>query len=309
MTAGNTGRTVALALADVARWRADEEARQKAEMIEVEQEMKNLQATIRDLEQKLESLGRFGVELQGRKQALPDQELQRARESVISALRDQSRRISDRDRLVQQAATARRSALEAKLAEPEVVKNLAAYRKFKETEEQIAKLDEAYTRAIFEVHERVVQSLQMAIGPFVTGPVKVDGEPIPADLVYAIDAPEGAPDLVVLLLPVDESASAEWVEGVQLWIMGRALQAVYEACADTGWHGIQADSGGYEGLLVIEIDVAGAPKAWIAAFETRLRAAFTNPPELMGARLAVVPTSLDMDYLSPPQGAEDDDAG
>ena len=37
MTLGTTVRNVAAVLADVERWKADEEARHKAEMVEVEQ--------------------------------------------------------------------------------------------------------------------------------------------------------------------------------------------------------------------------------------------------------------------------------
>ncbi|MCA9494852.1 MAG: hypothetical protein KC621_33215 [Myxococcales bacterium] len=319
MTAGNNeqpaafpNRTVAVALADVGRWRADEEARQKAEMVEVEQEIKNLQTAIANLQSQLDALHKFGGELTTKQDALRSEEIQRSNEAVLGALREQARRIGERDTLIGQATKSREAVLKERMSSPEVAKLVEDYRKFKASEEQLAALPESYRGVLLAHHESVVQQLTAKMAEVGAGAVTVDADPLAADVVYAIDLPDGVPDLMTVILPVGDEALQGWAdreEGVQLWIAARVVQALHEASADSGWYGVQVELGGYEGLAVMEVDLADAPTTWVAAFESRLKTAFVAPPELIGARVAVVPTRVDMDYVNPPQDEEDEDAG
>lgn len=304
MTAGTPSRTVATALADIERWKADEEARHKAERVEVEQEIKNLETAISNLQSQLDALSKFRTELDGKAAALGGLEVQRAYGALFDALADQAKRVAGRERLVATKLKERGGQLAAKLATGEVAEQVAAYRDFRENGgKTLASLPEMYRRAVVEMHDGVVRKLRTTIASLTAEAVQVDAEPIEVDVVYAVDAPEGTAELLVLVLPVDEAVHAQWhdrEDGLQLWIAARVVQAVHESAAATGFVRAQPLSGGHRGLLVIEVDLAGSSDPFVGAVEKRLGEVLGSAAELAGAGVRVLPRKVPVDYVLPP---------
>lgn len=304
MTLGTTASTVAAVLADVERWKADEEARHKAEMVEVEQEIKNLQTAIGNLQQQLEALTRFRSDLDGKASALGDQEVQRAYSALFDALGEQAKRLAARERLVGDKARERASSLAATLGGSDLGPLVQEYEQFKAAvEPTLGSLPQSYRDVILEHHANIAGKLRGHIDALTAGPIEVEAEALQVDVVYAIDAPDGAPELLVFVLPVDETVHSGWLDredGLQLWLAARVVQAVYETSAKTGFVRAQAMAGGHRGLLVVEVDLAGADPAFVEGVERRLGELLSQAPELAGARVEATPRKVEVDYILPP---------
>jgi hypothetical protein len=307
------GRTVAAALAEVGRWRADEEARAKAEMVEVEQEIRNLQTAIQNLQSQLEALHRFSADLETKKKGLAESEMKRAHAEVLVAIQAQSKALGMRDALVGQARSAADTALSERLRSPELSGVVEEYRQFRSSiEPTIAALPDSYRKVILAHHETVTRRLRDIVEAATSQPVTVDAPDLHVEVVWGVDMVESAPELLVCVLPISEQVHAHWsdtVEGVQSWLAARVVQGVYEAANLTGFARVQALTGGHEGLLVVEVDLNGASAAFPEAFGKRLLELLPRAPELVGARVVATAVRVEMDVLLPPQGEEDGDAG
>lgn len=309
----STARSVAAAMAEVAKWRADEDARAKAEKVEVEQEIRNLQTAIQNLQSQLEALHKFAAELDSKKAGIATQELEKAHAGVLAALQAQAKDVGLRDQEVGRATSARDAAIAERLRQPDLAPTIEEYRQFKTTvEPTIAALPESYRKVILGHHETVAAKLREVLTSVEATPFVVSGGPVEAELVWAVDAPEGAPELLVCILPVSDQVHSHWMdqdEGVQLWLAARTVQAIYEAGARTNFHRLQAMAGGHEGLLVLECDVSGATPAFVDAFASRLGELLASAPEIGTARVKATAVRVEMDVLLPPEGEEDGDAG
>lgn len=314
MTTATSVRTVADALGDVERWKADEQARHAAELVEVEQEIANLHTAIGNLQQQLEALQKFKVELQGKQEALGGQEIGKAYDSLFQVLQGQSQALVEREALVAARDKARRTELEASLSGTEVGPLLEEYRQFKTTvEPTLASLPESYRSVILKHHQGLAARLQDHVAKAIRTPVEVDAAPLQVELVYAVDAPEGAPELLILVLPVTDQVHAGWVDredSLQLWLASRVVQAIYEAAGKSGFVQAQAMSGGHLGLLALELDLNGATDAFVTALEAQIAERLQSAPELLSAKVLVSARKVDVDYVLPPEDDEEaSDAG
>ena len=100
-------RSVASALEEVARWRAEAEERHKAELQEVDTEVESLQQAVANLQQQLEALGRFKEELVGRADRIDEDEIDRCYQAIFGALGEQGGALAGRATLVAEAEGAR----------------------------------------------------------------------------------------------------------------------------------------------------------------------------------------------------------
>lgn len=316
MTTATTVRTVADALGDVERWKADEQARHAAELVEVDQEIGNLTTAIGNLQQQLEALRKFKEELQGKQQALGGQEIARAHESLFKALQAQSQALVEREAIVAERDKARRADLEASLSGTEIGPLLEEYKQFKTTvEPTLGALPESYRSVILQHHRTLAARLESHVRKAISEPVQVEAAPLEVELVFAVDAPEGKPELLILVLPVTDQVQSGWVDredSLQLWLAARVVQGVYEAAAKTGFVAAQAMSGGHLGLLALELDLSAALNgaAFVDAVQAVISERLAGAPELAGARVAVRARKVDVDYVLPPEDDEEaSDAG
>lgn len=314
MTTTTTAHTVAAALAEVARWRADEDARAKAEKVEVEQEIRNLQTAIQNLQAQLEALHKFGNELDQKKAAFAAQELERSHVGVIAVLQAQARGVGLRDQEVGRAMSARDAAVSERIRHPDLAATVEEYRQFKATvEPTLAALPESYRKVIQVHHDGVAGRLRAVVNEVYATPLPVSGDPVDCEVVWAVDAPDGNPELLVCIVPVSEQIHSHWTEqdeGVQLWIACRVVQAIYQAAAAVGFGRVHAMAGGHEGVLVVECDLTGAPPKIVDELSARLGTVLSGAAEVSAVGVRASATRVEMDVLLPPGDDEEEgDAG
>ncbi len=313
MGATTSVKTVSDALAEVERWRADQESRQSAELVEVEREVKNLENAISNLEQQLKALNKFRVELQHKAVSLPSRRLDRGHAALFGALQDQAGQLGKREALVSEAARARDEAFERELKGTSMSATVEEFRQYKvAVEPNLQSLPESYRSVVSEHHARISEQLREHVERVASAPLEVEADVLSIEVVYCVDAPEGSPELLVIVVPVTDQVHAGWREragGLQTWLAARVVQAIYQAAAATGFVQAQAMCGGHMDLLAVEVDLLGAPDAFVDAFEAHLGAALGASPELFAGQVFATGRRVDVDYVLPPEDAvEEPDA-
>lgn len=309
MSTETPAATVAEALEQVNAWSADNTARHKAEVEEVDQEIASLQSAVQNLQQQLEALQTFRAELEAKAEATGVEQQQY--EAVFATLQAQANALGDRGAQVVAAQKARIDDLPARLAASSGSADVAEYEMFKKTiEPTLAGLPDSYKEALLAVHREKADKVRALVHEELSKPVEVTGDDVAVDLVYAIDAPEGAPELIIVVVPVAAEVHSDWVnrpEGVQMWVAARVAEALYRAAGSVGFTGAQALSGGHLGLLAVEMELIGADASIGAALREQL-AGIGRAPELKAAKVKVEACELPIDTLLPPEDEEDGDA-
>lgn len=302
--------SVVTALQEVGRWRTEELARHQAELSEVDQEVSSLQAAVANLQQQLEALSRFRGELVGKGGKVDAQVTERSYSAVFASLQGQAGALAERTGLVRQAEGDRRAAIAAAMNDSAISALLQEYSQFKTVEPTLAALPESYRTAIVAHNSTVRERLKSALGNLNRGPVEVDAAEHTVEVVYAVDAPEGNPELLVVVLPLPEEVHSDWAnrnEDLQTWVAARVVQAVYQACRLAGLPAAQALYGGHQEMLAVEVDVVGARADLPDLLARTLGQVLSDAPELAAAKVRVVGQPVAIDYLLPPEEAEGND--
>ncbi len=190
MTTVQKTRSLAEALDEVARWRAEELARHAAELGETDQEITSLKAAIVNLEQQLAARERSRQDLTERLPAVDAMEVERRYHAVFSALAVQAAAVGERSGRVDDAARERVSRLAATLASGDMAEAYEEYTQFKtQVEPTLKALPESYRKALAGHHEQVSAKVKLAVDEALSAPVTIDAEPLAIDVVYAVDAP------------------------------------------------------------------------------------------------------------------------
>jgi len=310
MAAAAPTPTVSGALAEVDRWKNDEEARHKAELTEVEQEISNLDAAIANLHQQLEALQTFRTDLLVKAAGLGSREIQRAHTALFGALQQQAGLLAQRERAVVDAVAARRSSLPKQLADEGLASKVEDYQKFRnEIEPSLQNIPESYRAPLIGAHTDLTNTLRAKVESILLAPVEMPEDDVSVQVAWTVDAPGGTPEVLAVVLPVTDEVQTQWDtrgDGLQTWMAARVVQAVYEAAADADWTGAQANAGGFMDLLAVEVMLESAPADFVPAFEQRLSEVLQTAPELVGARVSVVPTRVNVDYVFPPEADEEE---
>jgi hypothetical protein len=311
MTTISTARSIPEALAEVEQWRADEERRHQTELADVDLEIRNLEGALLKVQNQLEAVRKYRANLAARSEALGVGQVGRAYQLLFDVLNAQAQALDERGDRVTQLETDRRQALPSLLADSEVGALLTEYQQFKDqTEPALARLPESYRSVLLRHHQGVVNRLRDHLARVLGAPVLIEADEIVADVVYAVDAPEGVPELLVIVLPVHEGVYAGWQElgdSLPLWLAARVVQAVYEATAAVGFSRAQVLAGGHQGLLVIEVDLTGADPQVVGQISSQLAMVLGSAAELGGARVRVVPYEVKIDFVLPPEHAEEEE--
>lgn len=320
MSTGSSVRSVADALEDAARWRAEEEARQKSELVDKDQQLAEVRLQISKLQDQLAahqdqlaSLEEAREGLTNKQDALDSEQISRTHDGLFAALEEQREALKERSEDLVQAEAGRWDMVEPILAESDLAGKLEEYRQFKTAvEPSLQAMPESYRSVVMGHHEQVVAVLRERVSEMMADPVHAEGGTLPLELVYAVDAPDGSPELLVVVTPVTHEAYEGWAgqdESLALRVAARAVQAVYEACHSVGFSSAEVMCGGHRGLLALEVDLEGAPVGIEAALESKL-AGVGKTAELHAGKVTVAARLVEADYLLPPDGAdeEDDDA-
>lgn len=307
-----TAASVADVLGEVERSFQEAEARHQTEILEVDQEVKNLETAIANLQQQLDSLRVYRGELGAKVRSFGAEHVAKAYRSIYDALLQQQSSLRDREEAVGSLSEARAATLPERMREGANGGLVDEFAQFRTTvAPTLSALPESYRGVILKHHQSVSDRLRDHIAVVMGAPIEVHGPEVAVDLVYAVDAPEGDPELLVIVLPVSEEVHAKWSDrpdGLGLWIAARVVQVVYETAAALAFHKAQVVAGGHEGLLVVEVDVSGGGAQVIETFEQQLGTVLAGAVELIGANLKVTPRRVHIDYLFPPEGDDLDGA-
>lgn len=308
MAEGFALRSVAEALGDVARWKADEESRHNTELAEVDQEVASLQTAIENLKQQLDALGRFRTELLGKLEGIQETVSSRTYEAVFGALIGQLDALSERSAELAVAERERDARLLQTLDDPAVKKLLGEYEQFKSTiEPTLGAMPETYRKAMEALRDQQRAQIAERLGDLGTNPVESTGEGIPVDVLVAVDAPEGEAEVVMLVIPVTEEVHTQWTEraeDLQTRLAARVMQGVFNATRALGLPGAEGVYGGHQGLLAVEVEVAGGPQEQVAdAVRAAVQGALDQAEELIAARVKATVRIVDVDNLLPPEDA------
>ncbi len=293
------------ALAAVSTWRESANAKHRRELQEVDEELTRLAAAIEDLQRQLTALGDFRSELVSREQAILSEEQRRAHEGLFEALDRQGEDLSVRARTALAADTKRVDAIQDALSDSEVAGAWKEYQDFIHNAEAISQLPSSYRTALALHHEATAARLSEAVRAADPGPTKLDEAPLELDVLYTIGTSgEQEPELVSLVLPVREEVWTDWADrpdDLQLQVAARVAQALFEAVQALGNLTAQSIQGGHQGLLAIELELAGPEASALRdRFETTLAEVASNSPELVAARVSLKPVHVPVSYLLPP---------
>jgi len=157
---------------------------------------------------------------------------------------------------------------------------------------------------VVQHHERLASRLRDHVAALFAEPTTLDEPPLDAEVVFGVDAPDGDPELLIAILPVQDVVHAEWVQrddDLQTWLAARVLQAVHTGLREAGLPAAQVVCGGHRGLLALEADLVGASRDVAAVVARHLGEVLGASPELDAAKLRVSPTEVPIDYLLPPE--------
>ncbi len=269
---------------------------------ELERQRDILLAAIGDLQGRLDAVER---EL-----SVPEVEPPPPEPTVLERLREQATALATRSEAVMANAVRNRQGLrDALAADARSSAVLAEYEQFESQMRPVLEnMPEGYRSALLTHHQQVSRRLAALVAAKARAPSPLDADPLIVDLVYAVDAPDGAPELLVVVAPLDEAVSSQWstrTEDFQTWIAARIAGALYEALAAAGVPAAEVASGGHEGLLALECEVSGASADLAAIVGERLSIALSAAGEITAARVEVVPQSIDIDLLLPPEENRD----
>ncbi len=308
MTTVQKTRSLTEALEEVARWRVDELARHAAELAETDQEISSLKAAIVNLEQQLAARERSRQDLMDRLPSVDATEVGRRYHAVFSALSQQAAAVSERSGRILDAARDREARLADTLANGAMAEAYEEYAQFKtQVEPTLKALPESYRRALLGHHEQVSAKVKKAVDEALAVPVAIDAETLTIDVVYAVDAPEGHPEVMMVVCPILESAVSRWNERgdtLELHLAARVTQAVYLGLTEAGLGNARVTTGAHRDLLVLEQEVVGARPNLAQILGAALQQVTGASPELAGAGVSVGVRQVDVENLLPPEGVD-----
>lgn len=298
-------RTVAAALEDVAKWRSEASQKTKSEISDVDQELEKFQAAINSLQQQIEALRRSREEIAKKDGAFVEEEIGRSYNAVFAALTEQMEAVRARATDLAESDSSRAEALAQAIKDPAIAALMTEYTQFKTSVEPTLKgLPESYRAVILQHHEGISVKLRAALEGAAGTPAAVDGPNLIVDAVYAVDAPEGTPEVLMMMLPVQEQVGTDWQgrsEDAQTWLAARVIQGVYTALQAAGLDKARVAFGGHQGLLAVEVEIGGAKNDFGARLQEALVKALAGSKELAAAKITVNARELVVDHLLPPE--------
>lgn len=298
-------RSVANALEDVARWKSDVAQKSRKELTEVDQEIENIKTAMANLQKQLEALQVNRVDIAAKADSASGEEGSKAYNAVFSTMAEQMESLRARAQAIAAAEATRNAALNDALRDPAVAALMTEYAQFKASvEPTLAALPESYRGVILAHHQGVSEKLRTSLEKANGTVTPIDGPLLQVDAVFAVDAPEGSPEVLMFVLPVHEQVGTEWAQradDAQSWLTARVTQGLYAAFQGAGLAQARIAVGGHQGLLVGEVEVGGAPKDLNSRVRQALINAFVGAKELADAKIMVNPQEVPFENLLPPE--------
>jgi len=298
---GGSPATVERALEAVTSWRESRLKAQRIELEELEVEVARIEASIAKFTAQRTSLESAREQLHRLPSRVGVDAVSRSYQAIFDTLHRQSEGVRERAAVVSERRHQRMAALAQQLAQGDDGELLADYQEFPEM--VIRQLPPSYRRVVEAHHVQLERQLQQTTATL-RAPIAIQGAPLVVDVVFTVDAPDGAPDLLIVVLPVAEQVIARWEardDDLQTQLAARTMQGVYRAAVALGVADGQAMYGGHRGLLAIEIEIPGDRSQDIrGCVQAAIQQAFQNAEEVSSAQVEVRPVFVPVDYLLPP---------
>lgn len=302
--------SVAHALDAVNRWKSEEESRFNSELAEVDQEVASLRTAIENLNQQLEALGRFRGDLLGKVEGLATEVGKKSYDAVFAVLAGQLDAIGGRSAELAEVEAQDDASVLATLSDPGLNNLIAEYEQFRTVvEPTLQTMPPTYRAAMEKLRDTQRDQLAERLGALESAPPASSGAAVDLEVLVAVDAPDGAAEVLMLVVPVSEEVYSGWedrAEDLQTRIAARVLQGVYKAGASLGQPALQAVFGGHQGVLALEVELAGGEPDRVAeTVRGHVEAALKAGAEIGAARVIPRVSIVDVDHLLPPEEAAD----
>ncbi len=297
-------RSVAETLSATRSWHQEQAAKWSDELREIDAELERLAVAIRDLHDQVESAQRHREDIEGRQVAFGSQ----VYESLFDVLTEQARALAGRSVEARDITSTRSEGMDS----PEVKRLLEEYRTFKsQVAPTLPGLPESYRSVIQAHHDAVVARLKEHYA-LDAGPEPVGAEVLELDVVYAVDAPDGPAEMLMLVLPVSDAVFSRWADrgdDLELYFASRVVQGVHTVLAELGMVTVFPAYGGHQDLLAVEIELDRTDRGELSDLVRQMVGeVLASAPELNAARVQARPFEVPVDLLFPPEVFEDDEA-
>jgi Tfp pilus assembly protein PilO len=255
--AGQMTPKLVMALEDIVRWRQESDADADREHNEITEEQARLDREITERQQSLAALATRKSEVEGDKEALPAEQLQRRREVVLKNLAGDRGLLAARGSLYGDQVKARERRVQDLIEKPQYNKLVTEYEEFQDVEMGLASLPKTYRQAILAHHSTVKAELAPVFDAMSAEIEPVDAQGIGVAIVGSIDAPDGAPpEALAIIIPTPFEACSKWserAEDLASLIAYRVISCVGKMLHELGAADAPFQYAEYENALAIQV--------------------------------------------------------
>jgi hypothetical protein len=297
------------ALEDIDRWRRESDAESDREHSEIKDEQERLRREIADREQRLDALSQRKSEVEFHKASLPEEQLRRQRESALKNLAGDRGVVAARGSLYGDTVKARERRVTELIESPKYNKLVKEFEDFQEAEMTLNTLPESYRGAIQAHHANVTKELAPVFDAMATDVEEVDAAGVAVAIVASVDAPNGTPEALAVIVPVPFETCSKWTErGEDLasLVAYRVVGAVGAMLQAIGASNAPIQYAEYENALAIQVwlgdsEVKGNVQPVLEDLFDSLNA---KAAELEASRLCMSLVWLDPDAVAPGDDGE-----
>lgn len=286
-------RSIEQALGDISRWQDDRLSVRRAELESLLVEIGDLRGQLAEMESRRDELDVLTGTMAG-------ESATRSYGAIFDVLTEQSVALSARSEQATTLEARRLVRLANELRTGDDGDLFRDYQRF--PPDVLARLPPSY-RTVLEAHHTRLEALLRGTMNALEAPF----EEFPAlmlDVVFSVDAPLEAPELVMVVAPIHHHTLELWTstgDNLQTSFAGRAIQALYRAATTLRTPTVQAMYGAHRGLLAIELELPPDREGdTIKQVELALNQAFDDALELVGAQIHVKATYVPVEFLLPP---------
>jgi hypothetical protein len=308
---GQEALSLAIILEQAQGARATAATKYKNQLDEVDEEVQRIKEAIEDLQRQLTSLVGFRDELAEQRVASEREHTQHAQDRIFELLESQATALRERSLTVAAGEVSRTSLITSRIKNSEMSSVLEDYTAGRDKLKDLEALPPSWRKSVLELHAQQGESLRTFVREVDPGPTQVDGPEIALDVIYTVNAPEGEPEVVSIVMPISEEVHTDWrarTEDIQLALAARVVQGVYEASHGIGLTRSHAAYGGHRGLLAVEMDIGiDHDRDLGELLSDAIGRALQDCRELRAANLKPRAIHVPVDYLLPPEAEEADD--
>jgi hypothetical protein len=291
-------------LRHVRTWRREADEAHAKQLHEVDDEILRLREAIENLQRELTALSSFRDDLANKRRSLAREQSQRAHERIFEVLGRQSTALEERATLATEAEASRAALIQERINASDKAAAIAEYKKFEADLPALDALPASYRDVLKAHHQAQGEQLRAFIQQLDPGLSQLDAPPLALDVVYTVDQIEGEPELVSIVMPIDETVHSAWrdrPEDLQLVVAARVVQAVYETAHALGLSRSHAMYGGHRGLLAVELEFPRGHEQDLAGLvQASIDQVLSTAPELAAAKITARAALVPVDFLLPP---------